>query len=225
MGRAPLAGRGRCRAAGPRRHALPLSGPCPAEPGSCPPCGVEPARVALGDEGRSPERAAPTRCFRVGAVRPPPPLVPGMAPSLGAIGVGGILGGRGRTCVELVMAGLVVPWPGSPAAPGAQGPSQATMRSIGRNPSVAPIADAAGVPVAAGLLYPFLGIPIGPILAAFATRAASPPVGPSGSRPRTFGVCPVRTRHRPSTALAPPTAAVRAPPEARRRRLRERRPT
>jgi Cu+-exporting ATPase len=51
--------------------------------------------------------------------------------------------------------------------------SQATMRNIRQNLFFALIYNALGVPIAAGVLYPFLGILIGPIFAAFAMSASS----------------------------------------------------
>lgn len=51
--------------------------------------------------------------------------------------------------------------------------SHATMRNIRQNLFFAMIYNAAGVPIAAGILYPFLGILIGPIFAAFAMSASS----------------------------------------------------
>ena len=51
--------------------------------------------------------------------------------------------------------------------------SQATMRNIRQNLFFALIYNASGVPIAAGVLYPFLGILIGPIFAAFAMSASS----------------------------------------------------
>lgn len=51
--------------------------------------------------------------------------------------------------------------------------SQATMRNIRQNLFFALIYNAAGVPIAAGVLYPVLGILIGPIFAAFAMSASS----------------------------------------------------
>jgi len=50
---------------------------------------------------------------------------------------------------------------------------RATMRNIRQNLFFALIYNAAGVPIAAGVLYPFLGILIGPIFAAFAMSASS----------------------------------------------------
>ncbi|WP_299364916.1 copper-translocating P-type ATPase [uncultured Paracoccus sp.] len=51
--------------------------------------------------------------------------------------------------------------------------SHATMRNIRQNLFFAMIYNAAGVPIAAGVLYPFFGILIGPIFAAFAMSASS----------------------------------------------------
>jgi Cu+-exporting ATPase len=51
--------------------------------------------------------------------------------------------------------------------------SHATMRNIRQNLFFALIYNTAGVPIAAGILYPFLGILIGPIFAAFAMSASS----------------------------------------------------
>ncbi len=51
--------------------------------------------------------------------------------------------------------------------------AQATMSNIRQNLFFALIYNAAGVPVAAGLLYPFTGILISPIFAAFAMSASS----------------------------------------------------
>jgi Cu+-exporting ATPase len=51
--------------------------------------------------------------------------------------------------------------------------AQATMRNIRQNLFFALVYNAAGVPVAAGVLYPFFGILIGPIFAAFAMSASS----------------------------------------------------
>lgn len=51
--------------------------------------------------------------------------------------------------------------------------SRATMRNIRQNLFFAMIYNAAGVPVAAGLLFPFFGILISPMFAAFAMSASS----------------------------------------------------
>ena len=51
--------------------------------------------------------------------------------------------------------------------------ARATMRNIRQNLFFALIYNAAGVPIAAGVLYPAFGILIGPIFAAFAMSASS----------------------------------------------------
>ena len=51
--------------------------------------------------------------------------------------------------------------------------SRATMRNIKQNLFFALVYNGAGVPIAAGILYPFFGILIGPIFAAFAMSASS----------------------------------------------------
>ncbi|WP_341677268.1 heavy metal translocating P-type ATPase [Niveibacterium sp. SC-1] len=51
--------------------------------------------------------------------------------------------------------------------------SQKTMRNIRQNLFFALVYNAAGVPVAAGVLYPFFGVLISPIFAAFAMSASS----------------------------------------------------
>ncbi len=51
--------------------------------------------------------------------------------------------------------------------------ARATMRNIRQNLFFALIYNASGVPVAAGVLYPFFGILIGPMFAAFAMSASS----------------------------------------------------
>ena len=51
--------------------------------------------------------------------------------------------------------------------------AQATMRNIRQNLFFALIYNAAGIPVAAGVLYPLFGLLIGPIFAAFAMSASS----------------------------------------------------
>lgn len=66
--------------------------------------------------------------------------------------------------------------------------SQATMRNIRQNLFFALIYNASGVPVAAGLLYPFFGILISPMFAAFAMSASSISVVLNALRLRTAKV-------------------------------------
>src|SRR3546814_12990893 len=48
--------------------------------------------------------------------------------------------------------------------------SRSVMRNIRQNPSLAFVYNSLGVPVAAGVLYPLLGIVLSPIIAAVAMR-------------------------------------------------------
>ena len=63
--------------------------------------------------------------------------------------------------------------------------SAATMRNIRQNLFFALIYNAAGVPIAAGVLYPFIGLLISPIFAAFAMSASSLSVVLNALRLRT----------------------------------------
>ena len=63
--------------------------------------------------------------------------------------------------------------------------AKATMRNIRQNLFFALVYNASGVPVAAGVLYPFFGILIGPIFAAFAMSASSLSVVLNALRLRT----------------------------------------
>jgi Cu+-exporting ATPase len=64
--------------------------------------------------------------------------------------------------------------------------SRATMRNIRQNLFFALIYNAAGVPIAAGVLYPFFGILISPMFAAFAMSASSISVIFNSLRLRAF---------------------------------------
>ncbi|MCW5631972.1 MAG: copper-translocating P-type ATPase [Rubrivivax sp.] len=66
--------------------------------------------------------------------------------------------------------------------------ARATMRNIRQNLFFALVYNAAGVPVAAGVLYPFFGLLIGPIFAAFAMSASSLSVVLNALRLRTARV-------------------------------------
>jgi P-type Cu+ transporter len=63
--------------------------------------------------------------------------------------------------------------------------SQATMRNIRQNLFFAFLYNALGVPVAAGLLYPFFGLLLSPILAAAAMSFSSVSVITNALRLRT----------------------------------------
>jgi hypothetical protein len=66
--------------------------------------------------------------------------------------------------------------------------SRATMRNIKQNLFFALIYNAAGVPIAAGILYPFFGILVGPIIAAFAMSASSVSVVSNALRLRSVKI-------------------------------------
>ena len=66
--------------------------------------------------------------------------------------------------------------------------ARATMRNIRQNLFFALIYNAAGVPVAAGVLYPFMGMLISPMFAAFAMSASSLSVVLNSLRLRTTRV-------------------------------------
>jgi Cu+-exporting ATPase len=64
--------------------------------------------------------------------------------------------------------------------------SQATMRNIRQNLFFAFLYNGAGVPVAAGVLYPFFGILLSPIIAAAAMALSSVSVVGNSLRLRHF---------------------------------------
>jgi Cu+-exporting ATPase len=66
--------------------------------------------------------------------------------------------------------------------------SAATMRNIRQNLFFAFIYNAAGVPVAAGVLYPVFGILLSPIIAAAAMAASSVSVVGNALRLRRVGL-------------------------------------
>ena len=68
--------------------------------------------------------------------------------------------------------------------------SQATMRNIRQNLFLAFIYNAAGVPIAAGVLYPFFGITLSPIIAAAAMALSSVSVVGNALRLRLAGTTP-----------------------------------
>jgi Cu+-exporting ATPase len=91
------------------------------------------------------------------------------------------------------------------------GLSRATMRNIRQNLFFALVYNAVGIPIAAGLLYPFLGIRLSPIIAAAAMAASSLSVVTNANRLRRWRPVPL-----PDAAPAQVTPQVQlgAPTEA-----------
>jgi P-type Cu+ transporter len=88
--------------------------------------------------------------------------------------------------------------------------SRATMRNIRQNLFFALAYNTVGVPIAAGILYPFLGIRLSPILAAAAMALSSLSVVGNASRLRRWSPAPLPTR-------APATAHATAKPRVETR--------
>jgi Cu+-exporting ATPase len=73
--------------------------------------------------------------------------------------------------------------------------SRATMRNIRQNLFFAFVYNSIGIPIAAGILYPFFGITLNPMIAAAAMAASSLSVVTNANRLRTFRA-PVLTKTR-----------------------------
>ena len=93
------------------------------------------------------------------------------APALAQADVGIAMGTGADVAIE--SAGITLVKGNLDAIARARRLARATMRNIRQNLFFALIYNASGVPVAAGVLYPFFGILIGPIFAAFAMSASS----------------------------------------------------
>ncbi len=93
------------------------------------------------------------------------------APALAAADVG-IAMGTG-TDVAIESAGVTLPGGDLTAILRAHALSKATMRNIRQNLFLAFVYNAAGVPLAAGLLYPFFGVLLSPMVAAAAMSLSS----------------------------------------------------
>ena len=83
------------------------------------------------------------------------------------------------------------------------GLSRATMRNIRQNLFFALVYNAVGIPIAAGLLYPFFGIRLSPIIAAAAMALSSLSVVTNANRLRRWQPAPL-----PAAAPAPVTPQV-----------------
>ena len=93
------------------------------------------------------------------------------APALAVADVGIAMGGG--TDVAIESAGVTLLHGDLVGIVRARRLSRATMRNIRQNLFFAFIYNALGVPVAAGLLYPFLGILLSPVIAAAAMALSS----------------------------------------------------
>jgi Cu+-exporting ATPase len=71
--------------------------------------------------------------------------------------------------------------------------SRATMRNIRQNLVLAFVYNLVGIPIAAGVLYPFVGIRLSPIIAAAAMAASSLSVVTNANRLRRFHATPLPT--------------------------------
>ena len=106
------------------------------------------------------------------------------APALAAADVG-IAMGTG-TDVAIESAGVTLLGGDLGGIVAARRLSQATMRNIGQNLLFAFIYNAAGVPIAAGVLYPAFGLTLSPVVAAAAMALSSVSVVANALRLRSF---------------------------------------
>ena len=113
------------------------------------------------------------------------------APALAAADVG-IAMGTG-TDVAMESAGITLLGGDLRGIVGARRLSQATMRNIRQNLVFAFIYNAAGVPIAAGVLYPVFGLTLSPVVAAAAMALSSVSVVANALRLRSFRLDRVRT--------------------------------
>ena len=114
------------------------------------------------------------------------------APALAAADVG-IAMGTG-TDVAIEFAGITLIGGDLRGVVAARKLSQATMRNIRQNLLFAFIYNAAGVPIAAGVLYPAFGLTLSPVLAAAAMALSSVSVVANALRLRSFRLHPANAR-------------------------------
>jgi Cu+-exporting ATPase len=93
--------------------------------------------------------------------------------------------------------------------------SRSTMRNIRQNLVLAFIYNGIGIPIAAGVLYPFIGVQLSPMIAAAAMAASSLSVVTNANRLRRWHPRPVNTSHlRAGAAPAIETGDTTPEPEA-----------
>lgn len=105
------------------------------------------------------------------------------APALAAADVGLAMGSG--TDVAMESAGITLLGGDLTGIVHARRLSQRTMRNIRQNLTFAFIYNAAGIPIAAGVLYPFFGLLLSPIIAAAAMSLSSVSVISNALRLRT----------------------------------------
>ncbi len=86
--------------------------------------------------------------------------------------------------------------------------SRSTMRNIRQNLTLAFVYNGVGIPIAAGVLYPFIGVQLSPMIAAAAMAASSLSVVTNASRLRRWHPRPVDTSN--LSAVAEPIVEVGA---------------
>jgi Cu+-exporting ATPase len=93
------------------------------------------------------------------------------------------------------------------------GLSRATMRNIRQNLFFALIYNGVGIPIAAGLLYPFFGIRLSPIIAAAAMAMSSLSVVTNANRLRRWQPAPMPQEPGPAVTPQVSTGATTTEPE------------
>ena len=135
------------------------------------------------------------------------------APALAAADVG-IAMGTG-TDVAIESAGVTLLGGDLGGIVAARRLSQATMRNIRQNLIFAFIYNAAGVPIAAGVLYPAFGLTLSPVVAAAAMALSSVSVVANALRLRSFRLDQSDARDRRAEMITRPNCPLRHQAHAR----------
>ncbi|MFQ5425808.1 MAG: HAD-IC family P-type ATPase, partial [Gaiellales bacterium] len=93
--------------------------------------------------------------------------------------------------------------------------SRATMHNIRQNLFLAFVYNGIGIPIAAGILYPLIGLQLSPMLAAAAMAASSLSVVTNANRLRRWRPRPAETHGRPPATAGPITGGTPIGPLAR----------